>query len=59
MESGAVDLASGETGTIRLPGGLTVTVTPTVRAETPEEIAEGGRTGGRGFVNVLRVPSPA
>ncbi|MGZ6037601.1 MAG: M56 family metallopeptidase [Phenylobacterium sp.] len=58
MVSGAVDLASGETGTIRLPNGLTVTVTPTLRAETPDEIAEGQRTGGRGFVNVLRMPAP-
>ncbi|HLZ76403.1 M56 family metallopeptidase [Phenylobacterium sp.] len=58
MVSGSIDLASGETGTIRLPSGLTVTVTPTLRAETPEEIAEGQRTGGRGFVNVLRMPAP-
>jgi len=39
--SGAVDLAPGETGSIRLPNGLEVTVTPTVRPETPEEAAEG------------------
>ncbi len=37
--TGAVDLASGETGTIRLPGGRIVTVTPIMRPETPDEIA--------------------
>ncbi len=58
MVSGSVDLASGETGTIRLPNGLAVTVTPTLRAETPDEVAEGQRTGRRGFVNVLRTPAP-
>jgi beta-lactamase regulating signal transducer with metallopeptidase domain len=56
--SGSIDLTSGETGAIRLPNGLIVTVTPTLRAETSEETAEGQRTGGRGFVNVLRIPSP-
>jgi len=50
--SGAVDLAPGETGTIRLPNGLEVTVTPTVRAETAEEAAEGA---GRRRVAVFRV----
>lgn len=57
MASGSVELASGETGVIRLRNGLAVTVTPTLRAETAEELAEGQRTGGRGFVNVLRMPA--
>ena len=34
-------LASGETGTITLPNGFVVTVTPTVRPETPQEVIEG------------------
>jgi hypothetical protein len=38
--SGTIDLAAGETGTIVLPNGLKVVVTPTVRPETAEEIAE-------------------
>ena len=41
--SGTVVLKSGETGQITLPNGQVVTVTPTVRPETPEEIAEGER----------------
>ncbi|MDB5462836.1 MAG: hypothetical protein JWP23_1225, partial [Phenylobacterium sp.] len=55
MVSGSVELASGETGTITLPPGQVVTVTPTLRPETPEELAEGRRTGDRRFVNVDRV----
>jgi beta-lactamase regulating signal transducer with metallopeptidase domain len=51
--SGDIELASGETGTITLPNGLKVTVTPFLRPETPQESAEGGR----GFINVLRIPS--
>ncbi|MDB5436791.1 MAG: hypothetical protein JWR47_3048 [Phenylobacterium sp.] len=55
LVSGSVELASGETGTIKLPTGQVVTVTPTLRPETPEELAEGRRTGDRRFVNVDRV----
>ena len=55
IASGSVELASGETGTITLPNGLKVTVTPFLRPETPQESAEGAR----GFVAVLRVPSDA
>ena len=35
QETGLTTLASGETGTIDLPNGMAVTVTPIVRAETP------------------------
>ena len=35
--------AFGQTGAIPLPNGMTATVTPTVRPETPEEAAEGRR----------------
>jgi hypothetical protein len=55
MVSGSVELASGETGTITLPNGLKVTVTPFLRPETPQESAEGRRA----FINVLRIPSDA
>jgi len=54
MVSGSAELASGETGTIRLPNGLVATVTPTLRAETPEEIAEANRMRSR-YVRVDRV----
>ncbi|HEY0436945.1 MAG TPA: hypothetical protein VGC92_09905, partial [Phenylobacterium sp.] len=39
--AGSATLASGETGRITLPNGLVVNVTPTVRPETPDEIAQG------------------
>jgi beta-lactamase regulating signal transducer with metallopeptidase domain len=55
MVSGSIELASGETGTITLPNGLKVTVTPFLRPETPQESAEGGR----GLISVLRIPSDA
>lgn len=56
LVSGAIELGSGETGTIRLPNGLLVTVTPTLWAETPAEIADARRTlAGHLFVNVERV----
>ncbi|HEY2356928.1 MAG TPA: M56 family metallopeptidase [Phenylobacterium sp.] len=55
MVSGSTELASGETGTIQLPNGLVATVTPTIRAETPEEIADAARTGDHRFVSVERV----
>jgi len=54
MVSGSTELASGETGTIRLPNGLVATVTPTLRPETPEEIAEANRMRSR-YVRVDRV----
>jgi hypothetical protein len=41
--SGAISMTSGETGHIVLGDGQTVTVTPTVRVETPEEFEEGQR----------------
>jgi beta-lactamase regulating signal transducer with metallopeptidase domain len=41
--SGSIVLASGQSGVITLPNGLQVNVTPTVRPETPAEIAEGQR----------------
>lgn len=41
--SGSVVLAPGQTGFIPLPNGMTATVTPSVRPETPEEVAEGRR----------------
>jgi beta-lactamase regulating signal transducer with metallopeptidase domain len=56
MLSGTVELASGETGTIKLPNGQLVTVTPTVRPETPEELAEGQ---GRARIDVFRGPQPS
>jgi beta-lactamase regulating signal transducer with metallopeptidase domain len=41
--TGTIALRSGETGDIVLDNGQVVTVTPTVRAETPEEVAQGER----------------
>ena len=41
--TGSTVLGSGETGTIRLGDGQTVTVTPSIRPETPQEVAEGQR----------------
>jgi hypothetical protein len=55
LVSGSVELASGETGTVRLPNGQLVTVTPTVRPETPEELAEAQRTHGHAYVRLDRV----
>jgi beta-lactamase regulating signal transducer with metallopeptidase domain len=52
--SGSVELASGETGTIRLPNGQLITVTPILRPETPQELAA---ARGRPFINVERVES--
>jgi len=54
MVSGSTELVSGETGAIRLPNGLVATVTPTLRPETPEEIAEANRMRSR-YVRVDRV----
>jgi len=54
MVSGSAELRSGETGAIRLPNGLVATVTPTLRAETPEEIAEANRMRSR-YIRVDRV----
>jgi beta-lactamase regulating signal transducer with metallopeptidase domain len=54
MVSASTELASGQTGDIVLPNGLHVTVTPTLRAETPEEASLAQRTGERPFVNVTR-----
>lgn len=45
--SGTIPLASGQTGTIVLDNGQAVTVTPILRRETPEEVAEGQRWGER------------
>ena len=42
-ETGTIALRSGETGDILLGNGQIVTVTPTVRPETAEEIADGQR----------------
>jgi beta-lactamase regulating signal transducer with metallopeptidase domain len=52
LVSGSVELASGETGTIRLPSGQLITVTPILRPETPQELAA---AHGRPFVNIERV----
>ena len=41
--SGTIILGSGETGSIVLGNGQVVTVTPTVRPETPAEVEEGKR----------------
>lgn len=41
--TGTAVLASGETGEILLPTGQIVTVTPTLRPETPEEVAAAER----------------
>ncbi|HEX3366155.1 M56 family metallopeptidase [Phenylobacterium sp.] len=56
MVSGTIELAAGETGTIALPNGLQITVTPTIRSETPEEIAE---ARGRARVDVRLAPGQA
>ena len=53
--SGSIELGSGETGTITLPNGLKVTVTPYLRPETPQESADDRRA----FVGILRVPAEA
>ena len=53
--AGSTTLSSGETGTIVLPNGLKVTVTPTVRPETPQEITEGQA---RAMVRVERPDPP-
>jgi hypothetical protein len=53
--TGSIELASGETGTIRLPNGMQVTVTPLLRAETAAEQAEAKRIG-RPLISVLRIP---
>jgi beta-lactamase regulating signal transducer with metallopeptidase domain len=52
LVSGSVDLASGETGIIRLPSGQMITVTPILRPETPQELAA---ANGRPRVNIERV----
>jgi beta-lactamase regulating signal transducer with metallopeptidase domain len=52
LVSGSVDLASGETGTIRLPGGQVITVTPILRPETPQEMAA---ADARRYVKLERV----
>ena len=41
--TGSIELASGETGTVVLSNGKRVTVTPTTRAETEQEVADGRR----------------
>lgn len=41
--TGAIDLAPGQTGIIRMPTGQAMVVTATVRPETPEEVEEGRR----------------
>jgi len=56
MQTASIELASGETGTIRLPNGLAVTVTPTLRPETPDEVSEGR---GRPRIEVLREQRPS
>jgi hypothetical protein len=54
LVSGSIELASGETGTIRLPGGQLITVTPILREETPQELA---MAGDRPRINIERVES--
>jgi hypothetical protein len=52
---GAIELASGETGTITLPDGRPVSVSAIARPETQAEIEAAQETpGGRLFVNVAR-----
>ena len=53
LVTGTTELAAGETGTIELPNGLKVNVTPTIRPETPEEAAE---ATGRARVDVEMHP---
>jgi beta-lactamase regulating signal transducer with metallopeptidase domain len=52
LVSGSIELASGETGTIRLPGGQLITVTPILREETPQELA---MADDRPRINIERV----
>jgi hypothetical protein len=52
LVSGSIELASGETGTIRLPSGQLITVTPILRPETPQELAA---AHGRPYVKLERV----
>jgi len=61
--SGTIPLASGETGTIVFDNGQAVTVTPMLRAETPEEAEEGRRSterlaGNRFVLPVSFTPDP-
>ncbi|THD74400.1 MAG: hypothetical protein E7812_18950 [Phenylobacterium sp.] len=58
MTSGSVTLTSGQTGRITLPSGQVIKVTPTIRPETPEELAAGRGLGGRRYVRVDRVWTP-
>jgi beta-lactamase regulating signal transducer with metallopeptidase domain len=53
LMTGSVELAAGETGTITLPNGLRVNVTPTIRPETAQELAE---ANGRARVDVMMHP---
>jgi beta-lactamase regulating signal transducer with metallopeptidase domain len=46
--SGTIPLASGQTGTIVFDNGQAVTVTATLRAETPEELEAGARAMRKG-----------
>lgn len=55
--SGRITLAAGETGTITLPNGLAVTVTPTVRPETPQDLAAGREALERSRAKMLRMAS--
>jgi beta-lactamase regulating signal transducer with metallopeptidase domain len=56
--SGSVVLSPGQTGQITLGDGQVVTVTPTVRPETPQEVEEGQRAV-RNRPSPPRPPNPA
>lgn len=46
-EVGTIEMRSGETRDLVLPNGQVVTLTPTLRAETPEEVAGAAERRGR------------
>ena len=57
--SGSIVLAPGQTGQITLGNGQVVTVTPTVRHETPAEVEDGQRaTRDMAFFEGWKSPSP-
>jgi hypothetical protein len=56
--SATVSLSPGETGHIVLPDGQTVTVTATLRRETPEEVEAGRRWAERPVQRVAFAPDP-
>jgi len=53
-EVGTIEMRSGETRDLVLPNGQVVTLTPTLRTETPEEIAGAMEPRGRDLEDAWR-----